>query len=177
MSAFSAEYLAQVEEGLALVKATNSCLDGIVKLLGQEPTPATIKSMVQHLGVCAASVKECEGFGAIMPHDSDELSERYMRLAQRAGHWVNSVEKTTNVVLPTVSATQDTDRWNEHADQLEAALLDNPQALMLHFLKTATPLQISALAHTQHIETDSKLFASTQAVLVTRFEKNGKSEL
>ncbi|MGO3768204.1 hypothetical protein ACT3T8_16085 [Halomonas sp. AOP1-B1-8] len=173
MSGFSAEYLAQVEEGMALVTATSSCLDGIEQLLGQEPTPATIKGMVQHLGVCAASVNECEDFDAIMPHDSDELQERYMTLAQRAGHWVNRIEKTANNELPTVSAAHDMDYWKEHADQLEAALLDNSQALMLHFLKTATPLQISELAHARKIETDSKSFTSTQAVLMTRLERNG----
>lgn len=92
MSGFSAEYLAQIEDGMKMVTATSQSLNDIEQLLGQEVTPATIKKMVQYLGLCAASVKECEDFGAIMPHDSDELRERYMTLAQRAGQWVEVIK-------------------------------------------------------------------------------------
>lgn len=63
------------------------------------------------------------------------------------------------------------DDWNERADQLEAALLADPKALVLHFLKTATPEQIEALASAHDIETDKKAFTSTKFLLVTRLEK------
>ncbi|WP_193060850.1 hypothetical protein [Halomonas sp. 3A7M] len=64
--------------------------------------------------------------------------------------------------------------WKEHADQLEAALMKNPQALVLHFLKTATPQQVAALTRGHLIETESKAFTSSQSALVARLEQSVK---
>ncbi|WP_193061055.1 hypothetical protein [Halomonas sp. 3A7M] len=88
MSGFSAEYLAEVEAGMKLVTETRERLEGVEQLLDQKPTADTIKAMLKQLGLCAEYVTECEGFGAIMPHDSDELREKYMTLAQQAAGWV-----------------------------------------------------------------------------------------
>lgn len=89
MTTFSAEYRAQIEEGMKMVTATSQSLDAAEQLLDREPTAAATKEMVQHLGLCSSSVCECEEFHAIMPHDSDELRSRFMTLAQRAGRWAN----------------------------------------------------------------------------------------
>lgn len=88
MNGFSAEYLAEVEVGMKLVTATRERLYGVEQLLDQKPTADTIKAMLKQLGLCAEYVIECEGVGAIMPHDTDELREEYMTLAQRAAGWV-----------------------------------------------------------------------------------------
>lgn len=38
------------------------------------------------------------------------------------------------------------DFWNEQADQLEKALLDNAPALVLHYIRTASPEAVATLA-------------------------------
>lgn len=67
------------------------------------------------------------------------------------------------------------DDWNQLADKLEAALLDNTPALMLHFLETATPQQMASVVGASSLNTESKVFASTQAVLAARLEEQTTS--
>lgn len=95
MSGFTAEYLARIEEGMKLMADANQYLEAGEQMLNQEPTAATIKEMVQQLGLCAASVSECQDCDAIMPHDTDELMERYLMLAMLARTWVKGNETDT----------------------------------------------------------------------------------
>lgn len=92
MSGFSAEYLAQIEQGMTILSDTSSSLDVVEQLLEQEPTSDAVKNMVKQLSRCADFVKECREFEAIMPHDSDEKLDRYIALSQRAGRWVEGAE-------------------------------------------------------------------------------------
>ncbi|MGP5191807.1 MULTISPECIES: hypothetical protein [Halomonadaceae] len=90
MSGFSKEYLAQVEIGMKLEAATSDRLFATEELLRHKPTSAAVRHMVKHLGLCAASVRECENFDAIMPHDCDDLRNHFMMLVQQAGEWIDS---------------------------------------------------------------------------------------
>ena len=64
------------------------------------------------------------------------------------------------------------DTWNEQADKLEKALLDNTPALVLHFLRTASPDTIGGLAAEALPDcSGSKVRQSVVSVLAARLER------
>lgn len=91
MSAFSPEYLAELEKGADALTECHRRLDSLEQALEEEPTPDTARAAFQHLGWCAESVEVCCGSEFIMPHDADELWTRFLALAQRAGKWGGGV--------------------------------------------------------------------------------------
>mgnify|MGYP006876420574 CR=1 FL=1 len=69
------------------------------------------------------------------------------------------------------------DFWGEHSDNLEAALMDQPKALLLHFLQTATPEQVAKFANSNpsiqelagfYFDPGSKVISSIQFTLMER---------
>ncbi|EHH7254049.1 hypothetical protein J5X32_001742 [Escherichia coli] len=63
------------------------------------------------------------------------------------------------------------DFWNEQADQLEKALLDNAPALVLHYIRTASPEAVAELAG-DALPTSENTRASVVATLATRLERS-----
>lgn len=82
--AFSPEYLAELENGARLLADCRRRFGSLEQLLEKEPTPDPVK-VIEHLGLCAASLEACYGSGFVMPHDADEQRERFLTLVQRAG--------------------------------------------------------------------------------------------
>lgn len=63
------------------------------------------------------------------------------------------------------------DFWNEQADQLEKALLDNAPALVLHYIRTASPEAVAALAGDALPASDNTR-ASVVATLAARLDQS-----
>ncbi|WP_045762237.1 hypothetical protein [Xanthomonas albilineans] len=63
------------------------------------------------------------------------------------------------------------DFWNEQADKLEKALLDNAPALVLHYIHTASPEAVAALAG-DALPTSDNTRASVVAVLAARLDQS-----
>ncbi|WNH54809.1 hypothetical protein [Stenotrophomonas oahuensis] len=59
------------------------------------------------------------------------------------------------VPLAPAQVTAPQELWDQLADSLEARLLAQPQALALHFLKTATPEQLAEVAGDSLPSTDN----------------------
>jgi hypothetical protein len=60
--------------------------------------------------------------------------------------------------------------WNDQADKLNKALLDNPQALVLHYVRTAPPEALSALVG-DTLPESGKTLSSVRAVLAARLDQ------
>lgn len=63
------------------------------------------------------------------------------------------------------------DFWDKAADNLENALLENVQALVLHFLRTATPEAFTKIAGDLLSEDGSKMREGVVQTLMKRLEK------
>lgn len=88
MSAFSPEYLAEIDRGSVILSECHQCLDLLDGLFEKMPTPEAIQGCLIALGRAAAAVQLCNETGSIMPHDADEVTERFLQVSIRAEHWV-----------------------------------------------------------------------------------------
>jgi hypothetical protein len=60
--------------------------------------------------------------------------------------------------------------WNEQADKLERTLLENPRALVLHFIRTASPEALLDVAGDALADSDNAR-ASVVATLAARLDE------
>ena len=58
--------------------------------------------------------------------------------------------------------------WSKQVDQLESALQENAQALMLHFLRTASSEVVAELVGRDFAQANSNVRSSVAATLATR---------
>jgi hypothetical protein len=66
--------------------------------------------------------------------------------------------------------------WNKQADKLEKTLLENPRALVLHFIRTASPQAISAIAGDALPDSDNTR-ASVVATLAGRLDESSRLDV
>lgn len=89
MTRFSPEYLAEIERGSMILSDCHETLNDVEKLVEdklakQEVTADIAIDVIMALGEAAISVRACENFGAIMPHDVDEVRDRLLAVTIRA---------------------------------------------------------------------------------------------
>lgn len=86
MSAFSPEYLAEIDRGSVILSDCHESLRYAENLLERDLTPNTAVYVLMALGEAAIALRACSNAGGIMPHDLDEVRDRFLAVTIRANH-------------------------------------------------------------------------------------------